>query len=185
MLNREVDVSKNICIQPIGKVSEKILKFLSEKISEKVGLHCAISKVRIQVPEKAFNSKRGQYYSTFLLYHLLKRDDISSFFKVLGVTDVDLYVPSLNFVFGEALLNGRVAIISLYRLKPEFYGKRHDEKLFLERALKEAVHEIGHTFGLTHCSNRKCVMYFSNSIYDTDYKTSDFCGKCKLKLKTY
>ncbi|HVP27089.1 MAG TPA: matrixin family metalloprotease, partial [Candidatus Bathyarchaeia archaeon] len=88
-----------------------------------------------------------------------------------------------NYVFGEAESPGKAALISLYRLKPEFYGKKPNTELFIERSTKEAVHEIGHTLGLNHCSNPFCVMYFSNSIFETDRKQSLFCNKCYLKIE--
>lgn len=97
---------------------------------------------------------------------------------VLGVAQTDLYVPSLNFVFGEAHCPGKVALISLFRLNPEFYGQSYDKQLFYERAVKEAVHEVGHTLGLGHCKKHLCVMFFSNSIWDTDRKNTTFCTKC-------
>ncbi|MGB9842483.1 MAG: matrixin family metalloprotease, partial [Candidatus Bathyarchaeales archaeon] len=83
---------------------------------------------------------------------------------------------------GEALCPGKAAIISLWRLKPEFYGDTPDMTLFSARVLKEAVHELGHTLGLRHCSRGSCVMYFSNSIIDTDRKQSLFCDQCYLHV---
>jgi len=105
--------------------------------------------------------------------------------KVLGVTAADLYVPHLNFVFGEAYCPGKVAVISINRLRPEFYNEPPDIRLLLSRMSKEAVHELGHTFGLNHCSNSKCVMYFSNSIVDTDAKGSVFCDRCLQNLRLH
>jgi archaemetzincin len=99
------------------------------------------------------------------------------------VTEHDLYGPSLNFVFGEADLGNRVAIISLSRLSPGFYGFSEDVERFQERALKEAVHELGHTYGLGHCSNPLCVMHFSNSLLDTDIKKATFCPECEKRFK--
>jgi archaemetzincin len=85
-------------------------------------------------------------------------------------------------VFGEASFPGKAALISLFRLKPEFYGVKDDAEVFVQRSLKEAVHEVGHTLGLNHCPRSSCVMHFSNSIFDTDTKQSLFCDDCCLKV---
>jgi archaemetzincin len=98
------------------------------------------------------------------------------------VVDVDIFAPGLNFVFGEADITGKKAIISLQRLRQEFYSLPKNEELFHERVLKEAVHELGHTYGLKHCPNPACVMHFSNSLHDTDLKNYNFCPACKAQL---
>jgi archaemetzincin len=113
------------------------------------------------------------------MMNFVKKSDVDI---VLGVTILDLYVPGLNFVFGEAHCPGKVAVISLFRLNPEFYGQPADMQLFYERAVKEAVHEVGHTLGLAHCRNSSCVMFFSNSILDTDRKKSSLCEKCSASV---
>ena len=115
----------------------------------------------------------------------MKPADISKIAEteyVLGVTDVDLYVPNYNFVFGEAVCPGKAALISLYRLKPEFYGEPPNKQVFRERVAKEAVHAIGHALGMPHCKNPNCVMFFSLSIVDTDKKGISFCNDCHLLL---
>ena len=96
---------------------------------------------------------------------------------ILGVTEVDLYTPDLNFVFGQAQRPGKAAVISLNRLHTS------DLSLFRNRMVKEAVHELGHTLGLRHCPDIYCVMHFSNSLMDTDIKDSEFCLSCEKKLK--
>lgn len=101
---------------------------------------------------------------------------------ILGVTGVDLTAPSLNFVFGLADPRSRAAIISLARLYPEFYGQPRDPRRFKARAITEAVHELGHLLGLSHCSDPACVMFFSNSLADTDRKGPGFCPRCREKL---
>lgn len=88
----------------------------------------------------------------------------------------------LNFVFGEAHLRGSIAAIYLARLKQEFYDLESNELVFYDRVTKEAIHELGHSFGLFHCNNKKCVMHFSNSLYDTDFKNKIFCKNCKKFL---
>ena len=89
------------------------------------------------------------------------------------------YSDKLNFVFGEALLDGSIYAIYLPRIRQEFYGLKPDKSLFYQRIVKEAVHELGHAFGLNHCENIKCVMHFSNSLYDTDIKTNHLCNVCR------
>jgi len=158
-----------------AEVVQHVLHGLSQAFPEAA---YALLEGVISVPKEAYNEARHQYHSTRVLAKIIdhvKKLDVDT---VLGVTTLDLYVPSLNFVFGEAHFPGKVALISLFRLKPEFYGQPADKRLLYERAVKEAVHEVGHTLGLAHCRNSSCVMFFSNSILDTDRKKSLFCEKC-------
>jgi archaemetzincin len=97
----------------------------------------------------------------------------------MGVTTLDLYVPILKYVFGLAEVNGQCALISTYRLRPEFYEQPGNDTLLLERTEKTALHELGHTLGLTHCRDRLCVMYSSTHIENTDQKNADFCRTCR------
>ncbi|RLI00978.1 archemetzincin, partial [Candidatus Bathyarchaeota archaeon] len=134
-------------------------------------------------------ASRRQYLSTIILNcvkdYAERNRNKSTFNRILGVTDVDLYAPGLNFIFGEAELLGEAAIISLCRLRPEFYGKQPNRDLFTERAIKEAIHEIGHTLGLRHCPNPTCVMHFSLHIGMTDRKRREFCHGCRWKIERY
>jgi len=168
----------------IGNVDAEAVKHVLHGLSQAFPkIQCILSESIMSVPEDTFNQARGQYHSTRILAKTMDFVKRSEADIVLGVTAVDLYVPSLNFVFGEASSSGKVALISLFRLKPEFYGQTDDKRLFYERAVKEAVHEIGHTLGLVHCRNPSCVMFFSNSILDTDRKNSTFCKKCSTLQK--
>jgi len=127
----------------------------------------------------SYDSHRKQYHSTRLLVALEKHAEGLQAGRLLGVTAFDLYVPGMNFVFGEARCPGRVAIISTYRLK---VGSEGNPDLFHQRLVKEAIHEIGHTLGLRHCSDSSCVMYFSERLSDTDRKRAELCSACRMKM---
>lgn len=129
-----------------------------------------------KLPAVAFDSRRGQYAAIDLLAVLARSAE--SGLAVLGVTGVDIFAPRLSFVFGMADHTARTAIISLHRLRPEFYGEAPDLDLLHERAAKEAVHELGHVLGLAHCRSIGCIMRFSSTIADTDDKGPDFCSRC-------
>jgi len=172
-----------IIILPIGQVAVEVLQFIKRGLVEVFpNTEATIHETGVLLPREAYNSSRHQYYSTRLLARVGSSVRRSESDYVLGVTGADLYVPALNFVFGEAQMPGRAAVVSLFRLDPEFYGESSNSGLFHERALKEAVHEIGHTLGLTHCRRPTCVMYFSNSIEMTDRKKSEFCEKCRRQV---
>ena len=104
---------------------------------------------------------------------------------MLGIADEDLYVNGLNFVFGEAELGGCYAIISLARLHQSFYGLPENESILTERIVKEAIHEIGHVYGLGHCPDPDCVMHFSNCLEDTDIKGVDYCQSCEREIDKF
>ena len=145
---------------------------------------CALVSEILSIPEEAFSKARQQYRSDVILSRVhgyAEKEKVLD--RVLGIVDVDIFVQELNFVFGEAELPGKAALISLWRLKPEFYSKASNAELFVDRSTKEAVHELGHTLGLGHCSNPFCVMYFSNSIFETDRKQSLFCNKCHVTVE--
>ena len=135
------------------------------------------------VPDHSFESERNQYHSTKILKELVREAPADSL-KVLGVVEKDLCIRILTFVYGEAQLNGVGALVSLARLRQEFYGVRPDEDIFRDRLHKEALHELGHTFGLIHCSLVECLMYLSNTILDVDRKGRAFCRHCQAALNS-
>lgn len=131
-------------------------------------------------PEKVFDATRSQYNSTLLLAELL--NDPQDAAKILGVTSVDLFIPVLTYVFGEAQLDGRAAIVSIHRLRSEAYGLPPDEHELLDRLIKEATHELGHTYGLIHCRDTTCVMRASTYVEDIDIKSARFCPACWTRV---
>jgi len=168
-----------IVLTAIGKVDLAILETLKNGLSKTFNENVFISE-EMPDPDYAYNKKRRQYLATDILDALIKETNLTKQGKVLGIVDRDLYVPDLNFVFGLAHAKG--AVISLSRLRQGFYGLPQNEGLFHQRVITEAVHELGHTYGLGHCNNPHCVMFFSNSLTDTDRKGSKFCEKCRGKL---
>jgi archaemetzincin len=138
----------------------------------------------MEPPHYAYNEKRSQYHSKAILKRLLL-DQRQDSIRLIGVTNVDLYVPILKYVYGLALIDGHCAVISLHRLRPEFYNKPPNPDLLMERVEKTVLHELGHSMGLTHCIDRRCIMYSSTRIGDTDHKSSRFCPTCSDLFRWY
>lgn len=133
------------------------------------------------VPAPAYDPGRRQYRAEAFLPLLSPwRQEPGDL--LLGITTADLFVPRLNFVFGLADPGKGQAVISLARLDPRFYGQPPAPELLAIRALKEAVHEVGHLLGLPHCEDPRCIMFFSNTLADTDRKGPGFCPRCRRRL---
>jgi archaemetzincin len=169
-----------ITLRPIGTVDAGVVTALKEQLALVFGCPVGIAST-LSVPEYAYDADRAQYLAS-LLIDIMTRRGTGKGEKLLGLTENDLYSRGLNFVFGEASPSQGAAVISLCRLRQEFSSELPDYELFLKRASKEAVHELGHIFGLDHCFNTKCVMHFSNCLADTDIKDMSFCSKCQPKL---
>ena len=129
-------------------------------------------------PELAFDASRGQYNSRILLGQLLHSHSQDAT-RVLGVAGVDLFIPVLTYVFGEAQLDGRAAVVSAYRLDCQLYGLLPDRRLLFDRLCKEAIHELGHTYHLVHCQRHPCVMMSSTYVESIDLKSERFCARCQ------
>ena len=171
----------SILLVPVGEIDKKVIERLQVDLVKIFNKQVEAGQ-GMPHPDYAYNKKRNQYLSTAILKTLKEQKKYMAYGKVLGIVDQDLYVPELNFVFGEA--SQKAAVISITRLRQEFYHLPQDQSLFHKRGLTEAVHELGHTHGLGHCRNPRCVMFFSNTLMDTDRKGSEFCPECKSKLPT-
>jgi len=136
--------------------------------------------VELELDVEACRSATRNQYDTRALLSLLSK--VPEPGLVLGVTDKDLFLPVFTFVIGEAYLGGRAAVVSTYRLREESYGMPPNPRLFTERLLKEAVHEVGHCRGLVHCSDPRCVMHASSTAEDVDLKSSEMCLHCHRQL---
>ena len=171
-----------IVLVPVGEIDRNVMDWLKNDLRQVFNKQVSVGK-GMPEPLYAYNKKRNQYLSTAILSAMMGQKEYVPYEKILGIVDHDLFVPELNFVFGEAGL--KAAVISLTRLRQTFYRLPEDQDLFHRRVLTEAVHELGHTYGLDHCGNPRCVMFFSNSLMDTDRKGSEFCPSCKSKLPKF
>ena len=141
-----------------------------------------VRELELPAVEFAFDRGRGQYGSIPVL-EMLTRLYPADALKLLAVTERDLFIPVLTFVFGQAQLSGRVAVVSLARLRQEFYGLEPNREVFLERTYKEVLHEAGHTFGLVHCNDRGCAMSLATNVRQIDLKRAAFCTSCGALLR--
>jgi archaemetzincin len=172
-----------IILQPVLFQPDKdIISTLENTLSEEFNASIVTASPIKEISDQLFDKQRKQWKSNDILQWLLYIYKPSKSTKILAICDFDAYSGHLNFVFGEAYVEGSISAIYLPRLRQEFYGLKPDESLFYQRIVKEAVHELGHGFGLNHCKNIKCVMHFSNSLSDTDIKTSHFCIVCKALI---
>ena len=171
------DMKKLFCIIPIGSIDNKTLQHTQIELEKRFNVSVEIGR-QLDEPAYAYHKHKKQYNSTKILkkIHKLK---LTGYDRILGIVDVDLYVPERTFVFGGADVKKKVSVISLTRLKQKFYDLPEDSALFKYRTIIEAVHELGHTYGLYHCKNDKCVMFLSNTIDDTDHKGAELCSKCE------
>ena len=166
-----------IILVPIGPVPPDLLLWLPDRLMKVVDENTVVSEA-VSLPASGYDLRRRQCQGGAVLA-ALRALPCPAPERVVGLTDVDCYSPGLNSIFGQATLGGREAFVALPRLRPSFYGLPTDAALFHGRVLKEVVHELGHTWGLSHCLDTHCVMYFSNALYDTDVKGTGFCQRCR------
>lgn len=170
-----------INLVPLGFTNENLLKKIITILSH------IFTEVKIFSPiinlEDAYTIERGQYYSTKIIESYIKEDRGTKEDYFLILTDYDIYIPALTYVFGEAQLKGKYSIVSAFRLHEEFYTGETDEKLLSKRIIKEIMHELGHNFGLIHCIDWDCVMHSSNGIEEVDIKSHYYCKSCFNELK--
>ena len=173
---------KRIQLLPLGSAPQMYLADLAEGLAGEFLIPCEILSP-IHEPSFAFNVTRQQCCSTEILASLAERGTPDTW-RLVGVTALDLYVPILTFVFGEAQIGGTSAVVSLHRLRDEFYGLPPNLPALRGRLLKETVHELGHTLELPHCQDYQCVMSASHGIEWVDLKGSRFCKTCRTTCLT-
>jgi archaemetzincin len=173
---------QNITLISFGYFEEDFLKNIAEAVKNEFHLSVNIKEGHLDLSE-FYDPGRRQYNGI----RLLKEVDLvysSGSDKSLGLFSVDLFIPILTYIFGQAFLNGRSGIASLYRLSNERYGINSDDKFILDRFKKEVIHELGHTFGLIHCHIPTCVMRSSTYVEDIDQKSANICIKCRNEMNS-
>jgi archaemetzincin len=167
----------------LGPIDPDILRSLRTVLSKFLLLPVRILRPK-PLPLQTYNLRRHQYDALKLLEFLL--DDVETgAFRVLGVTAIDLYIPILTFVFGDAQIDGKAAIISLFRPRGDAGGILPPRQVFLRRLIKLSLHELGHTFGLKHCSEEGCLMGFSSNLEKLDQHNIGLCQYCQILLTDY
>jgi len=164
----------------IGTTELSVLEDLCDAIPRYLPVACDILPFDLD-PTPAYHPERQQFHSSELLQRvqeLVRPRD----WRFLAIADVDLYIPILKYVFGEAQIGGPCALVSMFRLRQEFYGLERDATLLTRRLLKESVHELGHTFNLRHCQDYRCVMASSHAVEWIDLRDSALCPECRNEL---
>lgn len=164
---------------PVGTVDRSLLENLSIALARSLRVQCEILPSQLD-PAPSYHAERQQFHSSELLQRtmrLLQPGD----WRILAVAGVDLYIPILKYVFGEAQIGGPCAVVSMFRLRQEFYGLDRDDALLGERLLKESVHELGHTLGLHHCDDYRCAMASSHAVEWIDLREMSWCESCHAK----
>jgi archaemetzincin len=167
---------------PVGKVDVSLLRDLRAKIPRCLHVDCEIYPTSLD-PAPSYHAERQQYHSSEILQRmqaLVRPRD----WRLLAVADVDLYIPILKYVFGEAQMGGPCAVVSVHRLRQEFYGLDRNDGLLSQRLLKESVHELGHTLDLHHCQDYRCMMASSHSVEWIDLRENTFCDSCRSEVES-
>jgi len=167
-------------IAPIGTVCPGCVDAAEQAVWRVFGADTRRMTLEVR-EEDALDASRLQYNSVMILREIHRRVPADAL-KILALTERDLFIPMLSFVFGQAQLDGAAALVSVARLRQEFYGLPPDPALTVIRTAKEAIHEVGHTFGLTHCHDPSCPMSIANSVLHADRKGTGLCASCRAVL---
>ncbi len=173
--------SQNINIVSFGIPEKALLDKIARTVGQAFNRPVAVKEARLELGQY-FDGQRKQYNADQLL-QMLEEHYASDKHKTIGLFQVDLFIPILTYIFGQAYLNGQTAVASSYRLGNERYGILKNTGQLSERFAKEVIHELGHAFGLVHCHTPSCVMQASTYVEDIDLKEANFCAKCKVLLK--
>jgi archaemetzincin len=170
----------NILISPVGELSTELIEAVAGEIKQVFGFSTVTSPI-LQDLSFALDDNRNQYHSTAILDRLAV-DTPPHAVRVLAIAQVDLFIPILTHVYGEAQLGGTACIVSTFRLNEGRSGINIPKK-YIDRIVKEAIHELGHTFNLRHCPEHTCIMHYCRNEEDVDRKSDQLCRYCTIMLE--
>lgn len=173
--------TQTIVLIAYGDFEKNFLKTIARDVTQEFHVPVTVEQGQTDL-EACFDSARRQYDAHRLL-QAMEFDLPSPYLKKAGLFRVDLFIPILTYIFGQAILNGSACIASLYRLRNEVYGMAKNDELLRERFSKVVIHELGHAFGLVHCYHPICVMRSSTYVEDIDQKSQHFCTSCRSILE--
>jgi archaemetzincin len=171
----------NITLISFGYFENNFLETIAGAVKSE--FHCTVNLKEGHADLSEFYDQARRQYNGNDLLKLVDSMSFPDSIKAMGLFNVDLFIPILTFIFGQAFLNGRTGIASLYRFNNERYGMTGDNQFLIDRCIKEVIHELGHTFGLIHCHNPTCVMRSSTYVEDIDQKNQHFCLNCRSELE--
>ena len=180
---------RSIVLLPLGTADRDAVEGLRRPLTKAFEARIEVRELPLDL-NQFYDGQRVQYNSTQIVALLSERlknpghtfPGVNAHAKLLAILPHDLHIPILTFVFGEAELGGRVAVVSYHRLLNERYGLPPNPELFALRLRKESLHELGHTYGLLHCDQQECVMHASTDVEDIDIKGGMFCEACQEVL---
>jgi archaemetzincin len=173
----------DIFLVPLKFYNQQLQQNIVDELSRRFADKVSVINLNVDIDD-FFSIDRQQYYSTQIIAEAIKQTE-SIEGKIILLTDVDIFVPALTFIFGEAQLNGKHSIVSVCRLHEEFYTSVTNNELLFERTIKEILHELGHNFGLRHCVDWNCVMHASHGIEEVDIKGNSYCRNCIKLIEGY
>ena len=169
----------SILISPIGELDSDLIEAIAEEIERVFGYKTEIGSI-LEDLSFALDQNRQQYNSTLILDQLAAKIPANAV-KLIAIAQVDLFIPILTHVYGEAQLGGAVCVVSTFRLNEGPSGVNILKK-YNDRIVKEAIHELGHTFNLRHCPEQTCIMHYCRNEEDVDRKSDQLCRYCKIML---
>ncbi|HTW59064.1 MAG TPA: archaemetzincin [Terriglobales bacterium] len=165
---------------PVGDVDPSLLESVRVNLPRALPVACQILPANLD-PAPFYHPERMQYHSSEILDRMQSLAQ-PRVWRLLGITSVDLYIPILKYVFGEAQMGGACALVSFHRLRQEFYGLDRNDSLLSQRLLKECIHELGHTLNLHHCQDYRCAMASAHAVEWIDLRESTLCESCQSQI---